>query len=87
MRYKNGRMATSPVIHLGARIRYARRQAEIDQEELGRKIGVNRKTVGRWESGDGQPRALELSAIAEALGVSVAWLLGSDLSDAEGVAS
>lgn len=60
---------------LGGRVAFARRAAGFTQEELGRRIGINRSGVARIEAGQRQLDALELARLAEALGRSVAWFV------------
>lgn len=64
---------------LGDRIRDARTRAELSQEQLAERAGVYQTTLSRWERGGGEnASARALQAIAEATGVSLAWLLDGD---------
>lgn len=75
---------------LAERLLIARRRRQMRQDDLATAIAVSAQTVSRWENGDREPRASDLSALADALGVSVAWLLGGDTgfaADPEGVTS
>ena len=47
----------------------------MSQEELARRVGITRVAVSKWESGLNQPKGRYLNEIANALGVSVSWLL------------
>ena len=58
---------------LGERIGLAR--ANTSKTELARRIGVDTKTVYRWEHGDARPASEVIVPLADALGVSVRWLL------------
>lgn len=42
---------------LGRRLRRARERARLTQRELAEAVGVDRKTVGNWESGVSSPRS------------------------------
>lgn len=42
---------------LGWRLRRARERARLTQRELAEAVGVDRKTVGNWESGVSSPRS------------------------------
>jgi len=57
---------------LGARIREARERASLTQEALSREVSLDRTALAKVESGSRKITALELSAIAGALGVQMA---------------
>lgn len=61
------------------RIRHARKEAGLTQEELGKRCGVTRAAVAQWEAQDEkkrtEPTLESYRAIAEATGVSLEWLL------------
>lgn len=67
---------TVPDWSLGERIRKARTHAGLDQEQLASRLNVDRRTVSRWETDLTEPNATRLTALAEATGVPVEWLLG-----------
>jgi transcriptional regulator with XRE-family HTH domain len=71
---------TIPSWSLGDRIRKARRQAEMSQQELADAINVKVGSVSSWEADSATPRhAFEvIAAIAKATDVSVVWLAGLD---------
>lgn len=48
----------------------------LSQAQLGEAIGVDRRTLIRWEAGSGEPRAKELLALARFYGVSIDQLIG-----------
>lgn len=59
------------------RLRAARHQAGLTQEQAAQKIGVTLKTWNRWESMDGHtPRVGHIEEMARGLGVDVDYLLG-----------
>ena len=48
--------------------------------DLARKTGINKGTIWRYINGDIIPKQNAISKMAQALGVSPAWLLGYDLT-------
>lgn len=60
----------------------ARRAAGYTQESLAERLGVDRTTVARWESGEYSPQPWLRPRIAEAFGVSLSAL--SELVDGAG---
>ncbi|MFD4662444.1 helix-turn-helix transcriptional regulator [Streptomyces halstedii] len=60
---------------LGRRLGDARRAAGMSQEHLGDLIGVERRTIQRYESGTRDPRYTDLLLLADALGVDLADLV------------
>ncbi len=58
------------------KIREYRKQRKWTQEELAKRLGVERSAVAKWESGKSQPQAARLVALAEIFGCSVDGLLG-----------
>ena len=66
---------------LATRVRVAK--GDRTRTELARAVGVNVKTVWQWEHGYSFPAGPRAVALADALGVSVRWLLtGSDTGEA-----
>lgn len=61
---------------VGNNIRRAR--ADVKQAALAYKIGVDISTVSRWENNKNVPNSKMLQKIADALGVSTAFLLGEE---------
>ena len=69
---------------LGARIAALRREAGMSQAELARCLQISPSTVGMYEQGRREPSVDMLAAIAEALGVSIDFLVtGKAASDQE----
>ncbi len=64
----------------GARIKSAREQAHMTQEDLGRSVGVSGVTIMRYEKCQRQPRIEQFHALAAALNVDVNWLINGDSS-------
>ena len=60
---------------LGERIRAARKKKGLTQTELGNAVGVEIKTIHRWEKGERTPRVEELKRLAQALNVNINELL------------
>ena len=60
---------------LGERIRAVRKKKGLTQTELGNAVGVEIKTIHRWEKGERTPRVEELKRLAKALNVDVNELL------------
>lgn len=61
---------------LGERIRSAREAIELSQADLARTLGLTRAAVSLWEIGTSTPSVDNLTRIADALGVSIDWLVG-----------
>ncbi len=65
------------VIEVGSRIKEARALRGLTMAQLGEKAGINKSSIKRYEDGAiSNPRLPALNAIARALGVNPAWLLG-----------
>ncbi|MBT2379043.1 helix-turn-helix transcriptional regulator [Streptomyces sp. ISL-111] len=60
---------------LGQRIAHHRRTAALSQEQLADRIGVERRTIQRYEAGSRDPRYTDILLIARALGATVADLV------------
>lgn len=61
---------------LGSRIRAARIEADLTQEELAAKCGVTKQAVSHWENDKSPPTAVHLRAIHEhCKNVDYNWLL------------
>jgi transcriptional regulator with XRE-family HTH domain len=66
---------------LNRRLRMTREARALTLEELGRKTGLNLGTISRLEREPRDPRASSLVRLAEALEVSVPFLLGTEDHD------
>lgn len=62
-------------LKLGERIREARRKIGLNQTELGKAIGVEIKTISRWETDLSEPRVSDIAKLAQALNVTEDELL------------
>lgn len=58
------------------RIKELRKQRKLSQRALSEQIGVNIRTVQRWERGDGAMKPPTAEGVANFFGVSVGYLLG-----------
>lgn len=56
------------------RLRKARESAGLDQAQMGARLGVHPKTVGRWESGASPMSSMAIRAWAEVTDVPPHWL-------------
>lgn len=65
-----------PVFSLGERIHKARKDLGLSQQEFADMLGVDRKTVGNWESERVQIRYGDLMLISSAADVDLSWLAG-----------
>lgn len=63
------------------KVRLARRELNMAQEELGAKIGVSRRSVCAYESGVSVPRRKTLRRLAKALDVSVEYLTDDSITN------
>lgn len=60
---------------LGEKIKEARKQAGLSQEQLSEKLGVSRSAVAKWETDAGIPDVDNLKALSCLLNVSIDYLL------------
>ena len=60
---------------LGEKIKEARKQCGLSQEQLAEKMAVSRSAVTKWEANNGLPDVDNLKALAQLLNVSVDYLL------------
>jgi transcriptional regulator with XRE-family HTH domain len=69
----------------GEKLKKARMEAGYTQNELANKLAVSRAAIAKWESNRGMPDVVNLKAMAEALSVSMDYLLddGSTLDFSE----
>lgn len=63
-------------------LKLLRRKNNLTQDELSKKIGVNLRTLQKWENGESSIRKKNAEKLADYFGVSVGYLLGYDNSDA-----
>ena len=65
---------------IGDRMRAARREKGFSQTELGREIGYSMNGLAKIERGESDPALSAIMKIADALGVKLEYLLGTDQS-------
>lgn len=69
---------------IGKKIEQARKAKGLTLEELGRLVGTGKSTVLKWENGTVKGISQEyIPRLAEALDVSVNYLLGEDVRDGD----
>ena len=62
----------------GTKMKEARKEAGLSQEQLAEKLGVSRSAVAKWEADHGLPDVENLKAMAQLLSVSIDYLLAED---------
>lgn len=67
-----------PVFSLGERIRKAREDLGLSQQQFADLLGIDRKTVSNWEGMRNHPRYGDLMLIASAADVSLEWLAAEE---------
>lgn len=60
---------------LGEKIKEARKQSGLSQEQLSEKLGISRSAVAKWETDKGIPDVDNLKALSQFLGVSIDYML------------
>ena len=60
---------------VGQKLKEARKQAGLSQEQLAEKMAVSRSAVAKWEANNGLPDVDNLKALAALLDVSIDYLL------------
>ena len=64
---------------VGARLKQAREKQHITLEEAGKKVGVHKSTILRWENGETEKIKLPIiETLANYYGVNPLWLMGHD---------
>lgn len=58
------------------KLKTLRKENNLTQEELAKKIGVNLRTLQKWENGESSIRTKNAKKLADHFGVSVGYLLG-----------
>ena len=70
---------------LGEKIKEARKQSGLSQEQLAEKLAVSRSAVAKWEANNGLPDVDNLKALSSLLNVSIDYLLDNGESIDSGV--
>jgi ribosome-binding protein aMBF1 (putative translation factor) len=74
------RAAMAELPSFADRLHMARRRAGLDQEALGKRVGLAGYTIGRLERGETQQISIKaLRLLPQALGVELDWLLAMDV--------
>ena len=60
----------------GQRLKQARIDGNMSQEELAEAVGIDPRSISRYETGKSTPKLKVARRIAVALGVTVDWLSG-----------
>ena len=60
-------------------LKYLRTIKKISQQQLADKLEIDRSTISKWETGDFDPTVGNVISIANALGVPIADLVGTDM--------
>ena len=63
---------------INEKIMTARKKAGMSQIDLADVMGVSRQSVSKWETGEANPEITKLKQLADALNVSVDWLLSEE---------
>jgi transcriptional regulator with XRE-family HTH domain len=83
MQPKDAGRAASIELAIGTRIRTRRRQLGLSQTTLAEDLGVSFQQVQKYERGANRVAASTLVAAAQALDVSVGWLVGEETEGRE----
>ncbi len=62
---------------IGLRLKTVRKEAGLTQQQLAKRLGIPYQSIGQWERGIRNPKIETLQAIADAIGVSLDYLLGN----------
>lgn len=66
------------IMTFGEKLKAARKEAGLSQEQFAEKMSVSRSAIAKWESDKGMPDVNNLKAMAQLLDVSVDYLLDED---------
>ena len=59
---------------IGETVKIRREELDLDQLELGRRVGVGQQTISRWETGRAVPKPDRLPVLAEVLGLDSTYV-------------
>lgn len=76
-----------PTWTLGERIRKAREDAGLSQQQFADRLGVDRKSVTNWEGNRHAPRYRDVMLVSLVADVDLGWLAGDDYQPAAEPAS
>lgn len=57
--------------HVVKQLRHIRRESQLTQQEVGRRMGVTKEAICQWETGARTPSPSNIARWAEALGVEI----------------
>lgn len=60
---------------LGGKLKEARKQVGLSQEQLAEKLGISRSAVAKWETDAGMPDIDNLKILSQLLGLSIDYLV------------
>lgn len=63
------------------KLKTARKQKGLSQAELGKLLGVQAQTVGRWETGKSKPNLETINKLCEALDVPLRYFINEERVD------
>ncbi len=58
------------------RLKAARKDKKLSQEQLGRMVGLSKSAISKYESGKNAPKIEHAKALADALNISFNYLIG-----------
>lgn len=62
---------------INERIKLIRTERNMTQDELAKKLGIDRSTISKWENPDGtEPDSQTIAKLSEIFDVTTDWLLG-----------
>ena len=61
------------------KLKFARKQKGLSQTELGKLLGVQAQTVGRWETGKSKPNLKTINKLCEVLNIPLYSLISKDV--------
>jgi transcriptional regulator with XRE-family HTH domain len=68
-------------LHLAGNLRVIRKRMNYSQEDLAKRVGLNRGNIASYENGTAEPKICSLLKIAHLYGVSMVDLVMRDLSE------
>lgn len=74
-------MGINDIIKVGNNIKKARKEKNISQKDMAKKLNIPSSTYSNYENNNREPNALTLKKIADALSVDVNYLLSVQSSD------
>ena len=62
-------------------LKFLRKNKKISQQQLADRLGIDRSTISKWETGDYEPTVGNVISIANLFGVPIADLAGRDMQE------